>query len=102
VIYTSHHDLFDESYSADTGLFLQLVAARVMGRQIQGLLKSEPVRTRLVDLLRTELQVGERSRLARAMSQAQYRDEPAVPSLENCLTLVGALLMGLLDGAGEG
>lgn len=102
IIYTSHHDLFDESYSADTGLFLQLVAARVLGRQMQGLLKSEPVRARLVDLLRAELQAGEQSRLARAMSQAQYRDEPAVPSLENCLALVGTLLMGLLDSVGRG
>nr|GEW49967.1 hypothetical protein [Tanacetum cinerariifolium] len=83
-----------------TGLFLQLVATRVMGRQMQGLLKSEPVRARLIDLLQTELQVGEQSRLARAMSQAQYRDEPAVPSLENCLALVEALLVGLLDGVG--
>jgi predicted nucleotidyltransferase len=101
VIYSSHHDLFDESYPADTGLFLQLVATRVIGRQMQGLLKSEPVRTRLVDLLHTELKLGEQSRLARAMSQAQYRDEPAVPSLEKCLALVEALLVGLLDGVGE-
>jgi predicted nucleotidyltransferase len=101
VIYTSHHDLFDESHSTDTGLFLQLVATRVMGRQMQELLKSEPVRTRLVDLLQIELQAGEQSRLARTMSQAQYRDEPAVPSLENCLALLRALLAGLLDMAGE-
>lgn len=73
-----------------------------MGRQMQGLLKSEPVYARLVDLLRAELQVGEQSRLARAMSQAQYRDEPAVPSLKNCLALVEALLVGLLDSVGVG
>lgn len=103
VIYAGHHDLFEESDSdpADTGLFLQLVATRVMGRQLQGLLKSEPVHTRLLDLLRAEVQAGEQSRLARAMSQTQYREEPAVPSLENCLALLTALETGLLDGAGK-
>ncbi|GAA3985035.1 nucleotidyl transferase AbiEii/AbiGii toxin family protein [Hymenobacter antarcticus] len=101
-IYASHHDLFDENDTADPGLFLQLVATRVLGRQLQVLLKSEPIRTRLLNLLRAELQVGDQSQLARAMSQPQYRDEPAVPSLENSLALLGALLTGLLDGVGEG
>ncbi|HEX8658295.1 MAG TPA: nucleotidyl transferase AbiEii/AbiGii toxin family protein [Hymenobacter sp.] len=101
-IYAGHHDLFDENDSADTGLFLQLVATRVLGRQLRGLLQSGPVRTRLLDLLRAELQAGEQSRLARAMSQAQYREEPAVPSLENCLALLTALEAGLMESEGEG
>jgi hypothetical protein len=49
VIYTSHNELADESYSAATGLCLQLVAVRVLGQQMQGLLQREPVHTRLVD-----------------------------------------------------
>jgi predicted nucleotidyltransferase len=96
-IYTSHHDLFDESDAVDPGLFLQLVATRVLGRQLQALLTGEPVRTRLLALLHAELSAGEQSRLARAMSQAQYRDEPTVPSLENCLALLKVLAAGLTD-----
>lgn len=89
-IYAQHLDLFDENETATPTNFMLLVGARVLGRQMGQLLAAGPVQTRVLALLADQLALGERSPLAKALSQ------PGA-ALSTCLQVLGALHTGLTD-----
>jgi predicted nucleotidyltransferase len=97
LIFDQHHDLFDADDETDSELFLVKVAARVLGRQIRQLVIEQSVRTRLLELLAQQEQLGEQSALARAMVKPAYTQEPAVPSLLTCLVMLRGVRMGMED-----
>lgn len=89
-IYIEHLDLFDENETATASNFMLLVGARVLGRQMGQLLAAGPVRTRVLALLADQLALGERSPLAKVLSQQGA-------TLTTCLQVLTALHTGLTD-----
>jgi predicted nucleotidyltransferase len=96
VIYTDHSDLFDEDDTSDPTHFKLLVGARVMGRQMQQLVADGPVLTRLLGLLTTQVERGDGSQLALAMSR-RAGDSRSAPTLAMCLATLEMLCAGLED-----
>lgn len=94
-LFDKHADLLDLPY--DTGGYLTLAGAQLLGRQMQQLVSSnQTLQGRLVDLLNQEAIAGRSSRLAQAMRVSTGLTDKA-PTLDWCVAVVAALLAGLLD-----
>jgi hypothetical protein len=86
LIYDQHINLFEDDRD------IHLIAARVLGREIKGILKqSSDVEKRIIDVLQKEISDAERSKIAELM----------VSGTENTIESVTDILREILKGIEE-
>ena len=94
-LFDNHADLLD--LPDDTGGYLTLAGAQLLGRQVQQVVASNAVlRERVTALLNQEATAGGDSRLAEAMRLSTGFTDKA-PTLAWCVAVLGALRAGLLE-----
>lgn len=98
-LFEHHADLLD--LPDDTGGYLTLAGAQLLGRQVQQLVASNAaLRARVLALLSQESAAGSASRLAEAMRLSTGLTDKA-PTLSWCVAVLGALQAGMAEASGS-